>query len=109
MIKSIIISKNTMDNHLSLRLSGAETPPLSGELSLKATEGWKAGCLRIPTISGISRTFGAHPSDPTSPGHLKVNCPKGKRGHPGVPLGGEAWGSLTDCNAPSMLEGAFAF
>ena len=29
-------------------------------------------------------------------GHLKVNCPKGKRGHPGVPpprtsVEGEAW------------------
>ena len=27
-----------------------------------------------------------NPSDPAAPGHLKVNCPKGKRGHPGVPL-----------------------
>ena len=35
-----------------------------------------------------------NPSDPAAPGHLKVNCPKGKRGHPGVPLRGEAWGSL---------------
>ena len=25
-------------------------------------------------------------SDLASLGHLKVNCPKGKRGHPGVPL-----------------------
>ena len=25
------------------------------------------------------------PSDLASLGHLKVNCPKGKRGHPGVP------------------------
>ena len=35
-------------------------------------------------------TFASHPSDPATPGHLKVNCPKGKRGHPRVPLRGEA-------------------
>ena len=43
-------------------------------------------------ITNISRTFSLHPSAPSAPGHLKVNCPKGKRGHPGVPLTGEAWG-----------------
>ena len=48
--------------------------------------------MGIAAIFGILQTFSFHPSDPAAPGHLKVNCPKGKRGHPGVPLIGEAFG-----------------
>ena len=59
-------------------------------LSAKLTEGWKVGCGEMFVISGVFKTFSFHPSDPATPGHLKVNCPKGKRGHPGVPLKGEA-------------------
>ena len=64
-------------------------------LSAKLTEGWKVEYLEMSETSGIIYTFGSHPSDPATPGHLKVNCPKGKRDHPGVPLRGEAWGSST--------------
>ena len=39
------------------------------------------------------------------PAHLKVNCPKGKRGHPGVPLKGEAFlsGSAIDNRLRTVL------
>ena len=39
-------------------------------------------------ISGNPKLLAPTPPTRLSPGHLKVNCPKGKRGHPGVPLKG---------------------
>ena len=55
-------------------------------------------------ISNIFYTFSPHPSDPAMPGHLKVNCPKGKRGHPGVPLKGEAWFFRQSADTPGWVS-----